>query len=377
MMLSNQSEVVFSFDTTGSMYPALTQARRNIKESVTKLHKEIPGIRIGVVAHGDYCDAGYTYTIKMLDLTTDVNAIVRFVENAGSTGGGGNGGEAYELVMHEVQKFSWTPGYNKALVMIGDEPPHLPHYYENTKRLDWAAECKKLALMGIPIYAVQALNRYESTNYWRQFAELTGGYHLQLDQFSYVTDMLLSICYKQSGDEMLQAYEKEVIASNRMNRNLDMMFSTLLSGRAPATTGYGTPTTARNSVVSTRKSLFSTPADLLAVAPGRFQVLMVDHDMDIKSFCNDQGVTFKRGRGFYEFMKAETIQDHKEIVLMDRHSGDLYSGKAARDMLRLPEHGSVKIKPADLKQYRIFVQSTSNNRKLIGGYSFLYEVDHH
>ncbi|MDF5714604.1 MAG: hypothetical protein PUP93_12125 [Rhizonema sp. NSF051] len=57
-MSSSNIEVVFSFDTTGSMYPCLTQVRRKIKETVTRLINEITLIRIGIIAHGDYCDEG-------------------------------------------------------------------------------------------------------------------------------------------------------------------------------------------------------------------------------------------------------------------------------------------------------------------------------
>ena len=80
-MDSNNVEVVFSFDTTGSMYPCLTQVRRNIKSTVTRLFEEIPGIRIGIIAHGDYCDKGSSYVTKALDLTPDADAICKFVEN--------------------------------------------------------------------------------------------------------------------------------------------------------------------------------------------------------------------------------------------------------------------------------------------------------
>jgi hypothetical protein len=47
-------EVVFSFDTTGSMYPCLTQVRRKIETTVSRLLNEIEGIRIGIIARGDY-----------------------------------------------------------------------------------------------------------------------------------------------------------------------------------------------------------------------------------------------------------------------------------------------------------------------------------
>ena len=45
-------------------------------------------MRIGIIAHGDYCDKGSTYVTKQLDLTHDTSLITRFVENVGATGGG-------------------------------------------------------------------------------------------------------------------------------------------------------------------------------------------------------------------------------------------------------------------------------------------------
>jgi hypothetical protein len=34
-----------------------------------------------------------------------------------------------------------------------------------------------------------------------------------------------------------------------------------------------------------------------------------------------------------------------------------------------------KYKPSDIRDYRVFIQSTSYNRKLIGGTGFLYEAE--
>ena len=368
-MLNNQVEVVFSFDTTGSMYPCLTQVRRRLRETITRLAREIPGIRIGIIAHGDYCDARTTYLTKMLDLTHDADAIVRFVDSVGQTGGGGNGGEAYELVMNLARDMSWTPNYTKVFVMIGDEPPHTVEYRDNVRRLDWKNEARGLADMGIPIYAVQCLNRRESTFLYRGVAEISGGLHLNLDQFANITEMVLAICYKQVGNERLEAYEAEIVSERRMNRNLDDMFATMMQRAVREVAG-----SARYPTTATRRPRYAA-TDLRAVPSGRFQVLHVDHDSPIKQFVQEQGVTFKVGRGFYEFMKAETIQDYKEVVLMDRQTGDLFSGDAARELAGIPVGVKARLKPAILDKYRIFVQSTSANRKLIGGYGFLYEVD--
>ena len=98
------------------------------------------------------------------------------------------------------------------------------------------------------------------------------------------------------------------------------------------------------------------------------------NQISIKAFVLENGLAFKIGRRFYEFTKTETIQGHKEVILMDRATGDLFEGEAAREILELPVGATVRIKPSNLEKYVVFVQSTSANRKLIGETRFLYEV---
>jgi len=344
-------DIVFSFDTTGSMYPCLTQLRRKLTQAATRLASEIPGLRLGIIAHGDYCDASSTYVTRHSPLTADLNAITHFVMNVGPTGGG-DAPECYELVLREAQSFSWRPDATRAFVLIGDDVPHAPA--ANPGRLNWRDEVAALAALGVPVYGVQALGRRHATPFYEELARLSGGFHLSLDQFAAVTDMLLAVCYKQSSDEQVDAYAREVAGQGRMSRSLTRMFSTLL-GRAIG------------------GSL--APTDLRAVPPGRFQVLDVDTNTALKDFVIANGLTFKTGRGFYEFTKTETVQGYKEIILMDRTSGDMFAGDPAREMLSLPHGATARIRPAHLDQYRVFVQSTSANRKLLANTRFLYEVD--
>lgn len=350
-------DLLFTFDTTGSMYTCLAQVRRDISATVKRLFKDIPNLRVGIIAHGDYCDG--PRAITKFDFSDDPTAICRFVETVKDTSGGDEP-ECYELVLHEARSFSWTSGKNKAVVMVGDATPHGPHERQNAKKLDWRNELKLLCEAGIHVHAVQALARSHATSFWKECAEITGGHHLELHQFSHVTDLIHAICYHQVGQEQVKSYEQEVSKKGRMDRSLHQIFSTLL-GRAAGdvkAAGYG-------------------KASLEAVHPSRFQVLRVDDKVPIKEFVQDNGIRFKVGRGFYEFTKAVEVQDHKEVILQDRKTGDMYSGAKARDMLRLPKTGTVSIKPAVaqevLKNYRAFIQSTSVNRVLMPGTQFLYE----
>jgi hypothetical protein len=118
---------------------------------------------------------------------------------------------------------------------------------------------------------------------------------------------------------------------------------------------------------------------LNAVTPERFQRLEVIDRVPIRYFVESMGAKFLKGHGFYELTnKAVTIQEYKEVVLRDRRTGDLFSGREAREMIGFPygKRGKFSLRnvPYDISsRYQIFVQSTSYNRVLLPGTWFLYE----
>ncbi|KAJ3265942.1 hypothetical protein HK104_006201, partial [Borealophlyctis nickersoniae] len=60
---------------------------------------------------------------------------------------------------------------------------------------------------------------------------------------------------------------------------------------------------------------------------------------------------------------------------MDKSTGDMYTGDEARELAGTPEHTKgQKVRPPDSAKWLMFIQSTSVNRKLVGGTKFLYEV---
>ena len=350
-------DVLISFDTTGSMYPCLTQVRREVDKLVRRLFADLPNIRIGIIGHGDYCDG--PRAITKLELTDDQKKICDFVRSVPATGGG-DAPECYELVLHEARGFDWKSGTKKVVVLIGDDVPHGPTYPQNIKRIDWRNELGLLLEAGVSVYAVQALGQRHATKFYQEVAQRTGGFHLELNQFAQIGDMIKAICYKQQGEASLLMFEGQLIEDGRMDRSMSKVMGTLL-GREPTVT------------YDEKHSSGLTP-----VPPYRFQVLKVDNSTSIKDFVEENGAAFKKGRGFYEFTKSVKVQDHKEVILQDNATGDMFSGAQAREILGLPSYGTVTVSPGScplLSGYTAFVQSTSNNRKLLAGTKFLYEVD--
>lgn len=356
----NTKDILISFDTTSSMFPCLSQVRNNVEQLVTKLFKEIPDVRIGIIAHGDYCDENVTYLSKMLDFSEDVNKICHFVKNVDRTFGG-DAEEAYEWVLNQARTASWKSGTSKSLIMIGDDLPHSTSYKMNFKKLDWKNEAKLLSEAGIKIYSVQALGRSYANHFWKELANISSGYHLSLNQFSDIQNLIMAVGYKQVSDDQLLDYERELIINGQMNRSMDGIISSMLNRKTSVK--YDTKTFSDTEI-----------GELKPVSSGRFQVMDVDTDVAIKDFVVSNGIEFKVGRGFYQFTKRVKVQDHKEIILMNKLTGNFFTGNAARKLAGIPLGVTANVSPESLPEYLVFIQSTSANRKLIGGTKFLYEI---
>eukprot|EP01106_Pelomyxa_sp_JSP_P005089 TRINITY_DN180_c0_g1_i4.p1 TRINITY_DN180_c0_g1~~TRINITY_DN180_c0_g1_i4.p1 ORF type:complete len:277 (-),score=78.24 TRINITY_DN180_c0_g1_i4:72-902(-) len=226
---AKEIEVVFGFDTTGSMYNVLAPLRKNLAKMMTELIQNVPGIRIGVMAVGDYGDSQSTYVTTWLDLTNDVAALVKWVNDVKATGGD-DAPEAYELLLKDAQTLSWRSP-NRALVLIGDSPPHPPSF--TTEHIYWRAELNKLISMSVKVYGVLAIadKNSESAVFYRELAERSGGVFLLMKQMSLITDMFMAVCYKESSAEGLEKFQQQVAARDggKVDTERAAMFAELKS----------------------------------------------------------------------------------------------------------------------------------------------------
>ena len=85
------------------------------------------------------------------------------------------------------------------------------------------------------------------------------------------------------------------------------------------------------------------------------------------------GKPYQKGSTFYELEKTELVQSYKEIVVVSKKDDKKFGGAGARQMLNLPTNDT-KIKPGDHGDWRIFVQSTSVNRKIKSGTSIFVKA---
>jgi hypothetical protein len=80
---------------------------------------------------------------------------------------------------------------------------------------------------------------------------------------------------------------------------------------------------------------------------------------------------FEKGKLFYELTKSEDLRPGRSIIVQDMQTGKVFGGDEARAVLGLDFSQKVKVRPGKDKKRRVFVQSTSLNRKLVIGTEIL------
>jgi hypothetical protein len=114
------------------------------------------------------------------------------------------------------------------------------------------------------------------------------------------------------------------------------------------------------------KTAVKTKLDVLPAA--EYETLLVrqyDDGKAIKDFVEAWTKNaYRMGSAYFQLTKPEKIQPNKNIIIREKLSAKAYTGDNARTLLGLPDY-EVKVSPASFKDYDIFVQSNSVNRKLV------------
>lgn len=200
--LGGASSVVFSFDTTGSMSPCIKQVRQKLRDLVEMMTADIPDLKVGLIAHGDYCDGDNC--IAILDLTNDLEKIMNFIANTPNTGGG-DAPECYEYALQTANGMSW-PKEGGSLVLIGDDEPH----EKNPNNIKWRKEVTALLEKNVKVFPMQCLHsphRIGPNKFWEEVSGLSGTPLLMLESFADSANVLEAVAYSAAGEEAFKNYK--------------------------------------------------------------------------------------------------------------------------------------------------------------------------
>ena len=202
--LGNSTAIAISFDTTGSMDPCIQQVRQKLRDLVEMMSADIPGLKIGLIAHGDYCDGDNA--VAFLDLTDDLEKIMTFINTTPNTSGG-DAPECYEYALQTARKMSW-PKEGGSVVLIGDDEPH----EVNPNNINWRDEVRQMLELNVKVFPMQCLfrdNRSAVNAFWEEVSQISETPLLMLESFGDSANTLEAVAYASSGGEAYDTYKSK------------------------------------------------------------------------------------------------------------------------------------------------------------------------
>ncbi len=118
------TDVLFVFDTTGSMSGALSEAQAQAAGVMTSLSGRLPNLRFGLAQIKDHGDDPVWRVEE--SLTTDRQAVQTAIDGL-TAGGGGDSPEAYGTALYQATRdpeAGWAAGAKRLVVLIADDVPH-------------------------------------------------------------------------------------------------------------------------------------------------------------------------------------------------------------------------------------------------------------
>lgn len=195
-------QALWMFDITGSTFEYFDMIRKHLAEITSAIKKEAPTAQFSIFAfrnHGD--EASYEKIYYAFPMTADIERIHADISDIESGGGGPDGLTCMEDCLNEANKLPWSKHAPKAIVIIGDQPPHglLDRVSKCPREYDYRAEIKMLKEKGIKIYTVFCGHNEDVRAFYQSVAKETGGRFLPISELPILKELMIGICMKETG----------------------------------------------------------------------------------------------------------------------------------------------------------------------------------
>ena len=234
------TDVLFVFDTTGSMSGALSEAKTQARGVMTSLSGRLQNLRFGVAQIKDYGDDP-VWRVES-SLTSDPAAVQTAIDRL-AAGGGGDSPEAYGTALFQSTQdvaAGWAPGAKHLVVLIADDVPHddelnagVPADIVNQPSpwntgvdpgpsgagIDWQQELSDFKAGAYTLAFVLYHGDPAYLPYWNWWAGLTGGRATESTSSTPLGDILIEIisttastCQSADEDDPPQCDNDEALA---------------------------------------------------------------------------------------------------------------------------------------------------------------------
>lgn len=174
---TNQLDILFLIDATGSMADEINQLKENIRAvsaQISALPAQ-PNVRFGMVTYRDHGDE---YVAQVYDFTPNVEEFANSLQGVYAAGGGDYPEDLNEALSEALHQPEWRVDGTVSLVfLVADAPPHMDYGQQN----HYGVEILTAVERGIKIYPIASSGLDSQGEYvFRQLAQFTGGKFLFL-----------------------------------------------------------------------------------------------------------------------------------------------------------------------------------------------------
>jgi hypothetical protein len=197
-------QVVFMFDITGSTFAYFDIIREKLQEIIEAVKTESPGAQFAIFAfrnHGD--EDRYQQIYYTSPLTADFQKIQNYIVNIERGGGGPDALTCMEECLYEANRLDWGIKASKAVVVIGDMPPHgvvdsVSKCYAN---INYKDEILNLRKKDVRFYSVFCPTHKNDRIYrfFQSLAEDGNGKFMEISEIELLSELLIGICLKETG----------------------------------------------------------------------------------------------------------------------------------------------------------------------------------
>lgn len=324
-----------SRDHSGSMAGIRHLAMKDYNEQIAAIKQSAVKFGIDTILSVMSCSIRSDgRTVNQWDTQlSSISGVKRMFEYAAT----GNNTQLFDSVFSLIEQFERVPDYNSpdvafTLMILTDGG-------DNNSRKSGISLGKKI-------------RELQATDKWTISFRVPKGYANQLVRLGIPSGNILEVDYT---DE--QNIEQATILTTKA---INASYALRTKGIRGSSSFYADTSAVKPSEVK---------AELRNITK-RVKVIPVPKAYDgykIQDFVEEKHGGYILGSAYYELSKREEVQDSKGIIVWDRKSGNYYTGREARDLIGIPHVGTIKLVPATMPQFEIFIQSMSVNRKLVGG----------
>ncbi|MBT3318336.1 MAG: VWA domain-containing protein [Clostridia bacterium] len=179
---SNQVDIMFMIDTTGSMSDELEYLKTELINVIDKVQSANAGELDIRLSANFYRDKGDDYIVKPFPFQSDIGSVINQIERQ-SANGGGDYPEAVTAAMQSaIKEHDWNPDAKaRLLFLVLDAPPH----HTGATLRDLEAITEQAAAMGIKIIPIASSGVDKETEFLLRFLSVsTNGTYVFLTDHS-------------------------------------------------------------------------------------------------------------------------------------------------------------------------------------------------